>query len=220
MDFHAGELGQAIETLTAKQAQVISGNRVGRCTDLAGRVVVIAGRDPIPEEAKVTFERRTYTVSTHATHPYKRRQEPKWSRSELDVAMLLDGLETFFQDHPRVLSGHKGIVQLTKARCARGYHVNGGLTMDAEARPLHIIAMARKYVARNRQAEFDLAAQLKASRDDIKRDSFQVKPVHPSVARPSDPALLGLARPTYRPRAKWFTISPVPVAQLAMGVTA
>jgi hypothetical protein len=202
-DYHNGELGQVIETLTAKRPEIISGNRVGRQTFCAARTVKENGQEPGADGAQVKFERRTYTVSTHSTHPYKRRLEPRWSRSELDLMLYARNVEVYRQDHK------EPVVCMYPPR---QYHVNGALDFDPNDRPLSVIAMARKYAFRNAAEDRAIADMLKANKDAIRRENPPVTPAHPAVSRPSDLDSLGLARPVFRPSAKWMHVSPVPLS--------
>src|SRR5579883_1030215 len=64
--YQTGELQEAIDVFTAKRAPIVTGNRVSRTTSLAYRTVVQNGQELVPSEAKIKFEKRTYTVPTHS----------------------------------------------------------------------------------------------------------------------------------------------------------
>jgi hypothetical protein len=177
-----------------------TGHRISIPLNITSRVIVQDGRTLA--EPLATVERSSYSVSMQrpAVDPPLRR--PKWSEDRTMLSKALHSWDVFrnecFHSHADYIAlrwNNDPLLNVPRAEFCLA-------PMDP---------LIRKYRAINAaQAEMELQKRM-ADKHGIMLDQSTV-PQHPAVSRPSDLDSLGIARPVFRPRAKWFNVCAVPLS--------
>lgn len=159
-----------------------------------GKIVGVLAEQPSGEYGP---QKPMFEVS-YDKHNYGR----KWSRPKDDVGPLrIPKWAVDWKKLAELLATKKPSArQVVKAHGDR--HVALPASVGHSDRPLWVILAARKAMAINRLQEDTLRDTLKAQRDAIRRDNPPVASGVPDV----------VVVPRYAKRAKWFQVTPIPVA--------
>lgn len=141
---------------------------------------------------------------------------PRWSQSQEHAAQFTRETKACFQveaQHVHKARKQSGLIHSAKPLLAEHeYHVPSGdsLSLHEPGRTWRTIARSARDVEINRREAERLALTLRASLAAIKLDTPVVVPTVPVVS-PSPLWGATFSNLTYRPKPRWFQITPVPV---------